>query len=121
MADVVTLIDNYIATWNETDPDRRRALVNQTFTDDADYLDPLMQSEGHDGIDAMIATVQQQYADYRFELAASPDAHNDRVRFSWHLVGNGSRDPVATGHDFGTLAGDGRLKSVTGFLETPAP
>jgi hypothetical protein len=121
MADVTTLIDNYITTWNERDPERRRALVAQTFTDDADYLDPLMRGEGQDGIDAMIAAVQQQYAEYRFELAADPDAHNDRVRFSWHLVGNGGSDPVATGYDFGTLAEDGRLRSVTGFLETPAP
>jgi SnoaL-like domain len=120
MADVPTLVDNYIATWNERDAGRRRALVAETFADDADYLDPLMQGEGQDGIDAMIAGVQQQYAEYRFELATAPDAHNDRVRFSWHLIHNGDGVPVATGHDFGTLARDGRLQSVTGFLETPA-
>lgn len=120
MADVATLIDNYIATWNEKDPGRRRELVGQTFTDGADYLDPLVHGEGRDGIDAMIAAVQEQYADYRFELAGAPDAHNDRVRFSWHLVGNGGGAPVATGYDFGTIAEDGRLRSVTGFLETPA-
>jgi hypothetical protein len=119
MTDVATLVDGYIATWNEKDPDRRRTLVAETFTNDADYLDPLMQGAGQDGIDAMIAGVQQQYADYRFELAGGPDAHNDRVRFSWHLVGNGGGDPVATGYDFGMLAEDGRLRSVTGFLETP--
>ncbi len=120
MAEVATLIDGYIATWNEKDPERRLALVSQTFSDDADYVDPLMRGEGREAIDAMIAAVQQQYADYRFELAAGPDAHNDRVRFSWHLVGNGGGAPVAIGHDFGTLAADGRLSSVTGFLETPA-
>ena len=120
MADVATLIDGYIATWNEKDSERRRALVARTFTDDASYLDPLMQGEGQDGIDAMIAGVQQQYADYRFRLAQGPDAHNDRVRFTWQLVGNGGGDPVATGYDFGILAEDGRLRAVTGFLETPA-
>ncbi len=118
MPDVATLIESYIAAWNEKDPGRRRALVAQTFSDDADYLDPLMGGEGQNAIDEMIASVQQQYADYRFELAAGPDAHNDRVRFSWHLVGNGADGPVATGYDFGTLAKDGRLRSVTGFLET---
>jgi uncharacterized protein (TIGR02246 family) len=120
MADLATLMDNYIATWNEKDPERRRALVAQTFTDDADYVDPLMQGKGQDGIDAMIAAVQQQYSEYRVELVTGPDAHNDRVRFSWHLVEDGSGAPVAIGYDFGTLAEDGRLGSVTGFLETPA-
>ena len=118
MVSPAALIDGYIATWNEKDPERRRALVAETFTEDAAYLDPLMEGEGLDGIDAMIAGVQQQYADYRFELAAGPDAHHDRVRFSWHLVGNGGGVPVATGYDFATLADDGRLRSVTGFLET---
>jgi hypothetical protein len=78
-----------------------------------------VREEGQDGIDAMIAGVQQQYADYRFELVAGPDAHNDRVRFTWHLVGNGDGSSIATGFDFGTLAQDGRLQSVTGFLDTP--
>jgi SnoaL-like protein len=118
MADATTLIDTYMATWNEKDPARRRALIAETFTDDADYLDPLMHGEGPAGIDAMIAGVQQQYADYRFELAAQPDAHNDRVRFSWHLVAIRGGQAVATGYDFGILAEDGRLRSVTGFLET---
>jgi hypothetical protein len=120
MADPATLIDSYIATWNERDPERRRKLVAQTFAEDADYLDPLMSGEGQGGIDAMIAGVQQQYIDYRFELAGGPDTHNGRVRFSWHLVHDGNGASIATGYDFGTLAEDGRLRSVTGFLEATA-
>ena len=117
MADVATVVDTYLAAFNETDPARRRALIDRTWTDDATYLDPLMSGEGADGIDAMIAGVQQQYAGYRFELAQGPDAHNDRVRFTWHLHGPDGNGPVAVGVDFGTLAEDGRLRSITGFLE----
>ena len=37
------------------------------------------------------------------------------MRFTWDLTaGNG---PVARGVDFATVAEDGRLRSVTGFLE----
>src|SRR5438309_1734773 len=54
---------------------------------------------------------------HRFELAGGPDAHNDHVRFTWQLVPHEGVVPVATGYDFGTLAEDGRLRSVTGFLE----
>jgi hypothetical protein len=60
MAELATLIDGYIETWNEKDPERRRALIAETFSDDADYLDPLVRGEGAAGIDAMIAGVQQQ-------------------------------------------------------------
>jgi hypothetical protein len=38
------------------------------------------------------------------------------VRFTWHLVPAHGGAPVALGFDFGTLATDGRLEAVTGFL-----
>jgi SnoaL-like domain len=120
MADVTAVVDGYIASWNETDPARRSALVAATFTDDASYVDPLVAADGRDGIDATIAAVQQQFPGHRFALAAGPDVHHDRVRFTWHLVPDGTDAPVAVGQDFATLAADGRLRAVTGFLEQAA-
>jgi hypothetical protein len=117
MAEVADIVETYIASWNETDPSRRRALIGQTWSDDAQYLDPLMSGAGPDGIDAMIAAAQQGFPGHRFELTFGPDAHNDRVRFAWRLVGEGGGRAVAAGVDFGTLAEDGRLRAVTGFLE----
>ena len=52
------LVDRYFAAWNETDTARRRALIAQTWADNASYVDPLMTGKGHDGIDAMIGAVQ---------------------------------------------------------------
>ncbi len=72
MPDVTTLVDSYIALWNEPDPARRRALVEQTFTADGEYLDPLMRGEGTDGIDAMVAAAQAQFPGTRFVLHAGP-------------------------------------------------
>jgi len=117
MTDINTLIDNYIAAWNEGDGEHRRALIAQTWTEDASYVDPMMTGAGRDGIDAMIAGAQQQFPGHRFELAGPPDAHHDRVRFTWHLRPVGGGDTVAVGIDFGVVAHDGRLRSVTGFLE----
>jgi hypothetical protein len=117
--EITTLIDRYIEMWNEGDPERRRALVAQVVTEDADYLDPLTAGSGPDGIDAMIAGAQGQFPGHRFVLVAGPDLHHDRVRFSWVLVPDGG-EPVATGYDFATVAADGRLRSVTGFLEMAA-
>ena len=75
------VIDQYIAAWNETDPGMRRALIDRTWTEDGSYLDPLMNGEGHDGIDAMIAGVQTQFPGYRFRRTGELDAHHDRVRY----------------------------------------
>ncbi|HEY1276819.1 MAG TPA: nuclear transport factor 2 family protein [Thermoleophilaceae bacterium] len=120
MTDVAGLVDRYIESWNETDPERRRRLVAETFTDDGTYLDPLASGEGVDGIDTMIAAIQERFADHRFELVSEPDAHHDRVRFTWQLQAPNGGGAIATGYDFGTIADDGRLRSVTGFLETAA-
>jgi SnoaL-like domain len=116
MSDITEIVDSYIAAWNEPDPQRRRKLVERTFSADASYLDPLMSGEGVEGIDAMIAAAQQQFPGYRFSLVAGPDAHHDRVRFSWSLALDGG-EPVARGVDFALIAEDGRLRAVSGFLE----
>jgi SnoaL-like domain len=120
MPEITEVIDTYIAAWNETDEARRLELVTRAWAPDATYVDPLMSGEGHRGITAMIAAAQQQFPGHRFELSFGPDAHNDKVRFAWSLYGPDGGDAVAAGADFGALAGDGRLESVTGFLEQAA-
>jgi hypothetical protein len=112
---MTNIVEQYIATGNEPDPERRRALAGEVWTDDGSYLDPLMRGEGPDEIAAMIGAARAQFPGHRFELAFGPDAHNDVMRFAWRLVGDGG--PVAAGVDFATVAEDGRLRAVTGFLE----
>ena len=122
MSDITTIVNDYIAGWNEGDAGRRRALVAQAYTEDARYVDPMMSGEGHDGIAAMIGGAREQFPGHRFVLADGPDAHHNRVRFTWHLVAEGGDGaaPAAIGVDFARVAGDGRLAEVTGFLEPAA-
>jgi hypothetical protein len=116
MNDTEKLVGAYIAAWNEREPARRLALVTETFAPGADYVDPLMAGDGHEGIDAMIGAAQDQFPGHRFRLEGAPDAHHDRLRFSWTLTPEDGGPPVAAGLDFVTLAEDGRMQSVTGFL-----
>ena len=69
-------IVNYIGAWNETDPGRRRALIERTWSDDGTYLDAHREGTGHAAIDAMIAAVQQQFSGYRL----LPRRHRDPPR-----------------------------------------
>jgi hypothetical protein len=115
MSTITDLVDRYLASWNETDAPRRRQLIAAAWADNASYIDPLMQSEGHDGIDAMIAAVQARFPAHRFSRLGTVDAHNDRIRFAWELTPEGG-EAIAAGTDFAVLA-DGRLQSVTGFLD----
>lgn len=106
----------YIAVWNEKDAATRRKLIADTFTADAGYVDPMTRSSGHDGLDAMIGAVQQQFAGLRFGLHGKQDGHNDVVRFSWSLGAEGAH-PLAYGTDIAVIAEDGRIRNVTGFLD----
>lgn len=105
----------YLAIWNETDPAKRRAQVDATFSDDARYLDPLMSGAGRDGIDAMIGGAQSHFAGCRFTLSGTPDGHGDVARFSWSAALPG-HPPAAHGTDVVTIAG-GRVCKVIGFLD----
>src|SRR4051794_16854035 len=86
---ITSVVDTYIAAWNEPDASRRRELVAETFTDDGTYLDPLMAGAGVDEIAAMIGAAQAQFPGHSFALSFGPDAHNDVVRFAWTLNGAG--------------------------------
>jgi hypothetical protein len=119
VSDRHAVVNNYIAMWNETDARQRRDLAAQVVTEDANYVDPIMTGDGIDGISAMIGSAQEQYPGHRFTLVSGPDNHHDRVRFSWSLAPNGGT-PIAIGTDFVTVADDGRMRSITGFLDPAA-
>jgi hypothetical protein len=115
MVNLTGLIDRYIAMWNETDANQRQMLIAQIWTDDARYVDPVLQAAGQAGIDAMIRGVHKRFPGHRFRRTSDPDAHHDRVRFMWELAADGE-PAVVKGVDFAVVAGQ-RLRTVTGFFD----
>lgn len=116
MSQTDNLIDRYIAMWNAGDAEDRRDLIASAWSESGRYVDPLMAGEGHAGIDAMVAGVQERFPTHRFRLTGPVDAHNGRVRFSWELAAEGE-PALVKGVDFGVLGEDGRLESITGFID----
>jgi hypothetical protein len=118
--DLAEVVDRYVETWNETDPTRRRALIDRTWTEDGTYVDPLMAGDGHAGIDAMLEGVQARFPGLRLRRTGELDAHHDRLRFTWELALEDG-PAVAGGLDVGVVAGD-RLRSIVGFVDfAPSP
>jgi hypothetical protein len=110
------VVERYLTVWNETDPGRRRALIAQLWTEDAQYHDPVMEGVGHTGIDALVQGAQQQFPSYRFRRVGQVDGHHRYVRFAWELGPADGPAPIA-GSDVAVLADDGRLQRVIGFLD----
>jgi hypothetical protein len=119
MSDFTELAEQYIATWNETDPAARRALIDEIWAVDGRYIDPLAEVTGRDQIDAVIAAAQGQFAGMTFRLAGAVDAHHDQARFTWELGPEGTA--VVVGFDVAQRDADGRLALVLGFLDRVPP
>ena len=114
--DMTDLAQRYIDVWNETDAAKRRALIDQLYTEDAGYTDPLADAQGRDAIDATIAAVQEQFAGLEFSLPGPVDAHHGTARFQWHLGAPGADEPLVIGFDVAVTEA-GRLHRVYGFLD----
>jgi hypothetical protein len=115
MTDATKIARRYIELWNEKVPSRRREMLSQDWTQDARYVDPLMSGDGADGVDALIAGVQERFPDFRFRLIGEPNGYGDHLRFCWGLGPDGADSPIK-GTDFAVLK-DGRIQSITGFLD----
>jgi hypothetical protein len=118
MIDADNTVARYLAAWNERDAGERRALITETYTGDAIYLDPHRRGEGHEGLETMIAAVHGQFPPaYRFRLKGAVDAYGDRARFQWEAGGQSGAPLHFAGTDFNEIAADGRIRSVTGFVD----
>lgn len=110
------VIARYLDCWNETDPAARRKLIDQTWTAEADYIDPMAQAHGAEAIDATIAAVQGQFPGFVFTLAGPVDAHHRQARFTWGLGPEGA-EPLVVGFDVAVTDADSKIVSVFGFLD----
>jgi hypothetical protein len=119
MMTATDIANRYIATWNETDSQRRSTLLREGWADGATYVDPLAGAAGYAEIGKLIESVQQRFPGFRFSLASRVDHYGDRVRFSWSFGPDGQSDLIQ-GTDFCEIEG-GRLKAVTGFLDKVPP
>jgi hypothetical protein len=110
------IAERYLACWNETDPPARRALIDNNWTADAAYVDPLVAVVGRAAIDATIAAVQAQFPGFVFTQLGEMDSHHQQARFSWGLGAPGAQ-PLVEGFDVVVIDDEGRIDRVHGFLD----
>lgn len=116
MRQIDDLVNSYLQTWNETDPDVRRTAIDKLWAENGVYTDPIAVAIGRDAIDATIGAVQGQFAGLVFTLGGPVDAHHNLARFTWHLGPQGE-EALIVGFDVVVLNADGRISHVHGFLD----
>lgn len=116
----VATVDAYLAAWNETDPSRRGELVRSSIGADIWYRDPLLEADGLDAFDAMLAAVQAQFPGFVMRRTSDVDGHRDLVRFNWALGAPGA-EPAVVGVDVAKFDADGKLHRIIGFTPELIP
>jgi SnoaL-like domain len=113
-------VDRYAQAWQETDPAARRVLLEQCWTVDGVYCDPLGQVTGRGGLADLIGRFQTQQPGARLEVVSGVDEHDGYLRFAWRLL---AADGAVTleGTDFGELDSGGALRRIIGFFGPLSP
>ena len=115
MRELNDIVDTYFEAWNEPDADTRRALAEKAWAGDSRYVDPVSDVTGADGFAGMVAGIQEQFVGHSVVRTSAIDQHHDQIRFEWELRAPDGTIVIA-GVDYGELAPDGRLQSITGFF-----
>jgi hypothetical protein len=115
MTDPTQIVDRYLEAFNETDPARRRELVEALFTEESTYTDPQVELRGPAELDGFIAQTQGQFPGFTFTLGGPIDAHHEQLRFQWH-AGPVEAPDQFIGFDV-IVTDDGRIRNVYGFMD----
>ncbi|MET8452650.1 nuclear transport factor 2 family protein [Streptomyces sp. NPDC005209] len=110
-------VARYFEAWNATSADALAKAVAAAWSEDGTYTDPLADVRGHEQIASVIAAAHEQFPGFEFKLAGDVDGNHHIARFSWELVSTADGAAPVAGSDVVTLAEDGRITSVLGFLD----
>ena len=120
MSDVTGTVDAYLEALTETDAARRTELIEQAWTEDGRFVDPLFDVQGHAALDELAQGVIAQYPGHTFRRTSGVDSHHNLVRYTFEFT-SPDGTVVITGTDVGVLADDGRLQGMAGFFgDVPA-
>ena len=110
------LTRNLHDVFGENDPARRRAAIDEIFTDDCVFYDPKGGVyRGRDEIDRIAGAVKATHPDFRYQPIAAPEEVSNSGRVQW-VSGRPDEAPAYAGTDF-IIARDGRIAAVYLFFD----
>ena len=110
------LTRNLHDVFGENDPARRRAAVDEIFTEDCVFYDPSRGVyRGRDEIDRVAGALRATHPDFRYQPIAEPEELGNGGRIQW-VSGRPSEPPAYAGTDF-IIARDGRIAALYLFFD----
>jgi hypothetical protein len=110
------LIRNLHDVFGENDPVRRRAAIDEIFTEDCVFYDPNEGVyRGRDEIDRVAGAIKATHPDFRYQPIAEPEEVGNGGRIQW-VSGRPGEAPACAGTDF-IVARDGRIAALYLFFD----
>ena len=132
------LADRYVMLWNEPDPERRRLLVAELWTEDgAQILQPpeemreiaarpgigmsaTLEAHGHAALEARVTSAYDEWVDrqgIRFGRRDDVDRVGDVVKFHWEAI-DADDQVTGVGLTFLVVDASGRIRRDYQFIES---
>ncbi len=109
------LTRNHHDVFGENDPARRRAAIDEIFTEDCVFYEPKGVHRGRDEIDRVAGAIRAAHPDFRYQPIAEADELVNGGRIRW-VSGRLGEAPAYAGTDF-IIARDGRIATVYLFFD----
>ena len=110
------LTRNLHEVFGENDAARRRAAIDEIFTEDCVFYDPMGGVyRGREEIDRVAGAVRATHPDFRYQPKAEPEEVGNSGRVQW-LKGRPREPPAHAGTDF-VMARDGRIAAIYLFFD----
>jgi hypothetical protein len=104
------LTRNLDDVFGENDPARRRAAIDEIFTEDCVFYEPRGVYRGRDA-----GAIKATHPDFRYQLIAPPEELGNGGRGRW-VSGRPGEAPAYAGTDF-IIVRDGRIAAVYLFFD----
>ena len=109
------LTRNLHDVFGENDPARRRAAIDEIFTEDCVFYEPRGVYRGRDEIDRVAGAIKATHPDFRYQPIAGPEELGNGGRIQWASDRPGEA-PAYAGTDF-SIVRDGRIAAVYLFFD----
>ena len=114
---IATLLTrNLHDVFGENDPARRRAAIDELFTEDGVFYDPTRGvSRGREAIDRVAGEIRATHPDFHYQPIAGPEEVGNGGRIQW-VEGRPGEAPAHAGTDF-IIVRDGRIAALYLFFD----
>lgn len=107
---------NLYDVFGENDPARRRAAIDEIYTEDVVFYDPMKNVyRGRAEIDRIAGTLRKKHPDFRYQPITEPDEVGNGGRIQW-VEGSPGQAPAVSGTDF-IIVRDGRIAAIYLFFD----